>query len=160
MSLTDGDGPDSQVLGTLFAHRLLSKPEVITVLERMSSAGASVTDVIMNLGYLDKKRADGIANRLEPKCGFFDVRDFEPQDEAVSSISATFARNNQVLPVRLIRSRLVVAMFNPRDKSVLDRLSQQTGFKVVALASFEEETMAAIERWCSPTPFVVKGHGL
>src|SRR5207244_2925478 len=65
--------------------------------------------------------------------GFIDLKTSDVAQEALSLVAEEYARRHTLIPIAVSDRELRVAMWDPRDRKVIDTLEQKTRRKIVPL---------------------------
>ncbi|MCB0826591.1 MAG: Flp pilus assembly complex ATPase component TadA [Armatimonadetes bacterium] len=67
-----------------------------------------------------------------------------PTDEAIKTVTASYAKRQKVIPIRIEDGKLFVAMANPLDVFALDEMRMNTGLEIQPMIAVEEDVANAI----------------
>ncbi len=115
-----------QTLGELLVDRgIVSKQQIEAALAYQKSAGKPLGEILMELGFLaEDQLVEVLASQQHVET--WDLLANPPSPDAVSLVAGETCVNNLLVPVRIEGDSLTVAMRNPGDLSVIDRLSALT----------------------------------
>jgi len=104
-----------------------------------------IGEILVRLGHVD---AEKVAEALAVQAGleFVPSSKLEPEPEALKRVDGVTARVQGILPLRLDGDRLVVALADPLNLSVLDDLSLAAEGGVTAGVGESSSVLAAIEK--------------
>ena len=86
--------------------------------------------------------AKGRAFRLAP----FNAAKYMVDDHTFEKLDQEFCMENSVLPIGIVGGYYVVAVSNPFDVQLNQRIQEITGLKVTVLLSLERDTSAKLEK--------------
>ncbi|MBF0401520.1 MAG: Flp pilus assembly complex ATPase component TadA [Magnetococcales bacterium] len=142
-------------LGDLLVEKGIITPDQLqTALTEQKKSGESLGRLMIYLGFVSESvMRDLLAESLSQES--IDLREVLPQPEVLQLVPKAFAQRHGVLPVLFKAEErvLVVAMFNPLNVAVLDKLqallaaARLTGATVKPMLAGEGEISAAIDRF-------------
>jgi len=89
----------------------------------------------------------------------FNAFHFEPNDRTFEKLDQEFCEKNMVLPIGFVGDTFVVALTNPFDLTVINKVQEETRKKVVPLLAIEREIKAKLKMGDSEEPQVAEGFG-
>lgn len=121
---------------------LVTSRQLEEALSAQRRSGTFLGETLISLGAV---KAKDLGPLLAESLGlsYVNPRECEITQEIVDLVQESFIRERRVLPLREEDGRLVVAMVDPLDLSVLDDLKLITGMPVVPVLSLERELMPA-----------------
>ncbi|MDH7598393.1 MAG: GspE/PulE family protein [Sedimentisphaerales bacterium] len=122
------------VVSYIQKHRLLDEERLQQVVKQSKQTGATILSILKAENLLDEEqmaRVIAVANQIE----FIELNPEQIDPIVAHLVSEELANRHQLIPVRLDNGRLVVAMANPMNLVVRDRLEIKTGYKVVPVAA-------------------------
>jgi hypothetical protein len=141
-------------LGELLVERgLVDRGQLQQALDLQRRNGMRLGVALVSCGHIDESQ---LTRALGELLGIptLDLDGLEPEAEAVEMVSARFAAEHDVFPVRLRRDRgrrtLTVAMSDPMDMSALDELGFMTNARVEAVLASASDVDRAIRQVYGP----------
>lgn len=133
-------------LGELLVERdYISKQQVDAALAYQQAAGKPLGEIMVELGFLTEGQLiDVLAEQQQVET--WDLRAEPPDPEAVKLISGEFCLDNLLVPIRIEAESLIVAMRNPGDLSVVDRLSASTRMRIRPVQVSDSALASVLER--------------
>jgi len=123
--------PRSLRLGDILIERgVISEVQLSNSLRYQRDTGARLGEALVHLGYLSPEQ---IADALtwQGSYGLSALTEISPNPSAVVLLTEKFCRARQVLPIDLLKGRvLVLAMVNPTDVLTIDDVRLITGLEV------------------------------
>ncbi len=113
----------------LVSEGYISKDQLRIALTDQKKTGNKLVEALINLGFLDKNMAVGVVGDAVGVSSMSLVG-IVPDSSALALISESFARNNLVMPVSLVNDHLSLAMSNPEDILLLDKIKRQLKFNI------------------------------
>jgi general secretion pathway protein E/type IV pilus assembly protein PilB len=137
-------------LGDRLVHEgYVTKDELRIALTEQRRTGKKLGEVLVELGFMDEDTAREVVGDV---VGYSSIslKGVVPDPKALSLISETFARSNLVLPISLIGNELKVAMTNPDDILLLDKIRRHiksSSIRIRPVLAVEKEIQQAIDRY-------------
>ncbi|GAB6033846.1 GspE/PulE family protein [Galenea microaerophila] len=137
-------------LGDRLVHEgYITQDELRIALTEQRRTGKKLGEVLIELGFMDEETARKVIGDV---VGYSSVslRGIVPDPKALALIPEPFARANLVLPISLIDNVLKVAMSNPDDIILLDKIRRQiqsSAIQIQPLLATENEILEAIDRY-------------
>jgi hypothetical protein len=131
----------------LVKERIISEAQLEEALRNQVIFGGRLGTNLIELGYIT---AEQLAEYLSRSKGVPQIRPGELHSilpEVIALIPAEVAKKHQVIPVRLDKKRLTVAMADPGDLATVDKLSFMTGMYINPLVIPELMLIMALERY-------------
>jgi hypothetical protein len=131
----------------LVKERIITEAQLEEALRNQVIFGGKIGTNLIELGYLS---AEQLAEQLSrhkgvPQADPGDLHSISP--EVIALISAETAKKYQVLPVKLEKKRLTVAMTDPADLATIDKLSFMTGMYINPVVIPELLLIMSLERY-------------
>jgi hypothetical protein len=131
----------------LVKDKLVTEAQLEEALRNQVIFGGRIGTNLIELGYIT---ADQMAEYLSrhkgvPQARPGDLHSIPP--EVIALVPAEIAKKHQVLPIRLDKKRLSVAMADPSDLETIDKLSFMTGMYINPLVIPELMLIMALERY-------------
>ncbi len=135
----------SRIGQQLLAAGLISEEQLQTALEQQKKVRGFLGDILVRLGYV---KADLVGQILSANIGFpyVHLADIMLDSEALDLLPEEFQRAHLVCPFRLQNGQLHVAMCDPLDLSVVDKIALQTGRKVVQFLAMSQDIQDTHDR--------------
>ena len=137
-------------LGDKLVHEgYITQDELRIALTEQRRTGKKLGEVLLELGFMTEEE---VRTAVGTVVGYhsMSLEGVVPDPKALNLIPETFARSNIVLPISLIDNELKIAMANPEDIMLLDKIRRQIQTSTVqvrpVLAS-ENEILEAIDRY-------------
>lgn len=131
------------VLAVLVEEKLLDEQNIQSLLEAQASSGKSMLSLLKSRNLVDQDqltRLTAISNGIE----FINLTAEMIDPVAVRLVSYELARQHNLIPVRIEKDTLYVAMSSPLNLSARDTITTKTGYRVVPLAATAEAVAQAI----------------
>ncbi|MDZ7372334.1 MAG: type II secretion system ATPase GspE [candidate division KSB1 bacterium] len=135
-----------RLLDALVERGLLTAKQAENVLSEQRASGEPLYKVLERMGYVAPEAVlRTTAEILEVP--FVSLADYNVDPEALQSLSPELAHELKVLPLFRIGDVLTVAMTDPGDIAVIDRIHAHTGLEVEPAIATEEDILNAIETY-------------
>jgi len=142
----DRFGVRKKLLGQVLKEmKLLHEGQVQEALQVQKREGGQIGRVLVRQGHITEAQlmlALGRQSGME----VVDLREFEPQSDAVDKVDESIARPFQFVPVTFDGKTLVVAMADPMNKSALDDIRFTANCDVKGVVADGDHIAAAIEK--------------
>ena len=128
---------NDSVISYLLEENILAENELTELVESCQSTGKSLVSILKSRELIDKDqftRVTALSNGIE----FINLSSDMIDQMAVRLVPFDMARQHNLIPVRIEKDTLFVAMASPMNLSVRDSISRKTGYKVVPLAATGE----------------------
>lgn len=132
---------DNSVISYILQEHILVETELNELVEACEASGRSLISILKNRDLIDQQqltRVTALSNDIE----FIDLTSDMIDQMAVRLVPFEMARQHNLIPVRIEKDTLFVAMSSPMNLSVRDAITTKTGYKVIPLAA----TMEAIKQ--------------
>lgn len=137
---------------------LISEDEHQQVLEEAEQAGVTYTQALSK--FVDSRSLTLAKQAFEYGVSCILLEDVVPEDEATERVSASFAYRNKVLPVRLSKGTLTVAMADALDIRLIDEMRLVTDCEIEIVLADEGDIEAAIIRAYGKTAGAILSEGI
>lgn len=129
----------------LLKRGLISSDQLIEAEEMASRQGIRAEDALVRLGYVEES---DIASSQVQQFGFstIDLTQIEIKKDVISLVPESVSRENQVLPLRLDGDSLVVAINDPMNFAILDKLRFILNREIKCEVASNEAINSAINR--------------
>ena len=137
-------------LGDKLVHEGYITPDELRIaLTEQHRTGKKLGEVLVELGFMDEETAREVIGDV---VGYSSIslKGVVPDPKALSLISEPFARSNLVLPISLIGNDLKIAMSNPEDILLIDKIRRHiktASFRIRPVLATENEILESIERY-------------
>jgi len=131
------------VLAILIDENLVDEQSVRSLLDAEASSGRSLLSLLKSRSLVDQDqltRLTAVSNGIE----FINLTADMIDPVAVRLVSCDIARQHNLIPVRIEKDTLYVAMSSPLNLSARDAITTKTGYRVVPLAATAEAVSQAI----------------
>jgi type IV pilus assembly protein PilB len=125
---------ENSVISYLLQENILAETELNELVESCDESGRSLIGVLKNRDLIDPQqltRVTALSNNIE----FIDLTSDMIDQMAVRLVPFDMARQHNLIPVRIEKDTLLVAMSSPMNLSVRDAIATKTGYKVIPLAA-------------------------
>jgi type IV pilus assembly protein PilB len=142
----DRFGARKKLIGQVLKEmRLIHEGQVQEALGLQKKDGGRIGQVLVKMGAITE---DQLMVALGKQAGLevVDLRQFEPQKEAVSKVDESYARPFQMVPVSFDGKTLVVAMADAMNKAALDDIRFTANCEVQGVVAEPSQVAAAIEK--------------
>ena len=128
----------------LFNKGILSKAQLLEVFNFKKHNNEELSQIIINKGFAeDEDVIDCLAEFLN--IPFVQLQDYTVDPAVLEIVPKELSIKHKVFPVFKIENSLTIAMVNPGDVQVIDRLHRETGYEIEPAVSLERDVMKAIE---------------
>lgn len=135
-----------KTLGDLLVDRnLASRQQINAALAYQAAAGKPLGEIMLELGFVSESELT-TALAEQQQVDVWDLRMNPPDPEALRLLSAEFCVNNLLIPVQIIDSTLVVAMRNPGDLELVDRICSATRLRITAVQASDAALASVLQR--------------
>ncbi len=127
----------------LLEEKILDEPSVKKFVDECEASGKSIISVLKSKKLIDQDQLTKLTaktNGIE----FVNLSSDMIDPVAVRLVSYDVAHQNTLIPVRIEKDTLYVAMSSPLNFSVRDSITTKTGYKVIPLAATVEAVRQAI----------------
>jgi type IV pilus assembly protein PilB len=136
--------PATRIGEALVAEGVITDHQVRQAVDVQVHTGQFLGQIIVDLGFASAQRVGAHLSRyLGVK--YVDLNTIQPALEAVSLMPEDFIRSAQALPIRLLGDSLEVAMADPLDITVVDRIHLATEMRVLPVLTMAGELLRAID---------------
>ena len=129
----------------LLEAQLISEEQVNTALQVQEISGSRLGSILVEMGAVSEST---LLQFLSQQYGVptIDLSTCQVEAELLSMIPFDMAKKYTVVPVRKTGSRLMLAMVDPSNASVLDEIKFHVGVHIVPIVAMESDILAAIQR--------------
>lgn len=136
-----------QIVKILLAHEMLSPAQLREADEEVKKTGLSFSKALEKTGMINEVQLTQLIAQ-DAGIPFLDLLQYSISAEVIKLIPQKIARRYKLIPLFKVRDILTVAMTDPKDITVLDKLQQVSGVKdIEAVISTEEAILEAIEKY-------------
>ncbi|HTQ10157.1 MAG TPA: ATPase, T2SS/T4P/T4SS family [Fimbriimonadaceae bacterium] len=135
-----------QTLGELLVETgVVTKQQIEAALAYQAAAGKPLGEIMVELGFLTEGQLiEGLASQQHVES--WDLRSNPPDPEALSLISGEYCVDHHLIPVKVQGESLIVAMRNPGDLEIIDRLSSVTKMRIIAAQASDTALSSILQR--------------
>ncbi len=128
----------------LFNKGILSKAQLLEVFNFKKHNNEELSQIIINKDFAEDEDVIGcLAEVLN--IPFVQLQDYAVDPAVLEIVPKELSIKHKVFPVFKIENSLTIAMVNPGDVQVIDRLHRETGYEIEPAVSLERDVMKAIE---------------
>jgi len=128
----------------LLKKGILSKSQILEVFNFKKHNNEELSQIIINKGFAeDEVVVDCLSELLN--IPFIKLHDYAIDPAVLELVPQELSVKHKVFPVFKIEESLTIAMVNPGDVQVIDRLHRETGCEIEPAVSLERDVMKAIE---------------
>jgi len=128
----------------LLKKGILNKAQLLEVFNFKKHNNEELTQIITNKGLAeDEDVVDCLAELLN--IPFIQLHDYAIDPAVLELVPKELSVKHKVFPVFKIEDCLTIAMVNPGDVQVIDRLHRETGYEIEPAVSLERDIIEAIE---------------
>ncbi|MCK5173175.1 MAG: type II/IV secretion system protein [Planctomycetes bacterium] len=134
---------DDPIIAAILAENILDETVVKELVSTQAASGQSFISIIKSKNLVDKNqltKLTAVGNSIE----FITLSPDMIDSVAARLVSFELARQHDLIPVRIEKDSLYVAMSSPMNLSVRDQITTKTGYKVIPLAATTEAIGQAI----------------
>ncbi len=131
----------------LVMQRIITEAQLEEALKNQVIFGGKIGTNLIELGYLT---ADRLSEFLSKNKGVPSVTSQELQDippQVIALIPAEIVKKHQIIPISLEKKRLTVAMADPADLAIIDKLAFITGLYINPVVIPEILLITSMERY-------------
>ena len=129
----------------LLEDGMITEDQLKQGLARQSTSGEFLGEAVVSLGYITPGQ---IGPYMEEVTGFpfFDLAEQRIDDEVAQIIPETVCVSRRVIPFRVVKGRVHVAMADPLNLSIVDEIRSSIDQPVVPYLAFPNDVEEAIRR--------------
>ena len=134
---------DDPIITLLLEENILDEVGVQELLAEQSQSGKSLLSILKSRNLVNQDqltKLTAVTNNIE----FVNLSSDMIDPVAVRLVSFDWAKHHNLIPVRIEKDKLFVAMSSPLNLSARDMITTKTGYKVVPLAATAEAVKQAI----------------
>lgn len=131
----------------LVKEKIITEAQLEEALRNQVIFGGKIGTNLIELGYISTEKLSEALGRHKgvPQASAADIHSIPP--EVIALVPPEIAKKHQLLPIRLEKKRLTVAMCDPADLAAVDRLSFMTGMYINPVVIPELLLITALERY-------------
>lgn len=133
----------------LIADGYINQDQLRIALTEQRRTGKKLGEVLVYLGFMNETQAREVIGETTGYVSM-SLRGIIPDREALDMLTEPFARTHQVMPVSLRGDQLKIAMSNPEDILLLDKVRrnvQQPGIRIQPVLVSESEIQYSIDHY-------------
>ena len=127
----------------LLEEKILDEPSAKKLVDECEASGKSLISVLKSKKLIDQDQITKLTARTNG-IEFVNLSSDMIDAVAVRLVSYDVAHQNTLIPVRIEKDTLYVAMSSPLNLSIRDSITTKTGYKVIPLAATFEAVRQAI----------------
>jgi len=135
----------------LVSNRLLSKEQLEKALQIQRDHFQPLGQILVQEGFITEDRLLQACAAQKGVSAWFLHRD-PPSPDAIKLVPGNLCRSYQLIPVKLIGDRLILAMRDPNDIDALDMVRNACRMRVEPVLVSEDRLLKAINQFHSQTP--------
>ncbi|MCD6165834.1 type II secretion system protein GspE [candidate division KSB1 bacterium] len=136
---------DNRFSSILLDAGLITKQQLETAQKQAQSTGQDIGTTLMKLGYITQEdMLQAIAEQLD--IPYLDLENYEIDTKALQLVPSEIAYKYRVIPVFHIGNVLTLAMANPQDVTVIDKIRRLTKMEIEPAVATEAAILQAIEQ--------------
>lgn len=140
---------NSNLQERLVREHWIKPDEFLRAKDEQKKTGKSIFSCLIKLGYLNQPDVFRIFSE-SAGITFVNIADYSIKQEILNLISEEFYRENLIFPLFRIDQTLFVAMANPLDADLLNKLTNHTGLDVNPLLSSPCMIIEALDKHFGP----------
>lgn len=136
-----------KLLGEILLDKgFISKENLALAISEQKKSGTRLGQVLLKLGFVTEKQlAFALSQQLDIPLVDLDT---EPIDkEALSVLREDFVIKHKVIPLKLEKNVLKIAMVDPLDVYAIDEIHKMTEYKIETVISYERQVLQAIDKY-------------
>ncbi len=137
--MNENDG----IVSVLLEEEILDKEQVETLVTQHKTTGKNILTLLKNSSLVTSDQLTRLVARTN-NIEFINLSADDVDPMAARLVPFETARKKNLIPVRIERDRLYVAMSSPLDLPVRDSLAARTGYHIIPLAATEQAVRQAI----------------
>ena len=134
---------EDPTISFLLEEKILDEPSAKKLVDECEASGKSLISVLKSKKLIDQDQLTKLTARTNG-IEFVNLSSDMIDSVAVRLVSYDVAHQNTLIPVRIEKDTLYVAMSSPLNFSVRDSITTKTGYKVIPLAATVEAVRQAI----------------
>lgn len=134
---------ESPIISFLLEENIIGLQAIEQLISRCQETGKSLVSMLKSEDLVTSDQLTRLI-ALDNSIEFVQLTPDMIDQMAIGLISAETARQYNLIPVRIEKDKLLIAMSSPLNLSVRDAITTKTGYKVVPLAATQEAVSQAI----------------
>lgn len=133
----------------LIDSNLISEEDVVAGIQKQKELGKPLGEILIEEGLISEEQ---LIQSLGQQLGFpfVNLRQISISDEAMKTITEEIAKRYQVVPIKLDKRTLTIAIADPLNMTVIDNLSLLTGYKIDVVVATKRDIEWSINRYYVP----------
>lgn len=125
---------------------LITAEQLQEALRKQKTMGKRLGRVLVETGMATENSiANTLANQMD--IPFLNLNEESIPPEILTTIPEGIVRSHNLIPVKLDRNELLIAMIDPLDIFIIDEINYQTGYEIKVAISSESQVEAAIRHY-------------
>jgi len=130
----------------LVSKNIITKEQLAEALELQKKTGGLLAQIIVEKHWADEDKVyRALAERLDVP--FQSLLNMQIPLEAIAAVPGNLARSYILVPIKNEKDALTVAMIEPQNTFIIDRLRAVTGLKINTVLSARSEILITIEKY-------------
>ncbi len=139
--------PEKKLLGQMLIDEgLITEAELKKALEEQRKTGHFLGRILVDLGYVSEKDLKRVLS-LQAGVEMIDLKNTPIDQKAVEAFPSALAKTYQVMPIKLERNALTLAVGDTLSLNIQDDISFILGYKTKMVLADEEDIKEAIETY-------------
>ncbi|PKM66981.1 MAG: type II secretion system protein GspE [Firmicutes bacterium HGW-Firmicutes-2] len=128
----------------LLQYGIITEEQLQTALSHQKSDGGKIGETLISLGYVTKQNINEV---LEYQLGipYVDLTEYNIDKDATGVITETLARRHLLIPIKITKTELYVAMEDPLNIFAIDDVRIFSGKDIIPMLATEEQVLKAID---------------
>ena len=133
----------------LIDSNIISREDVLEGIQKQKKSGKPLGEILIEDGLITEEQ---LIRSLGQQLGFpfVNLRQIVISDEAMKTISEEMAKRHQVIPIKIDKRALTIAIADPLNMTVIDNLSLLTGYNIEAVVATKKDIEWSINRYYVP----------
>lgn len=122
---------------------VIDRMQLHAALGHQKQWGGKIGSILMEMGFIDEKSmASVLEKQLGEKCVYLD--DIEISPAAVNAVKPEIAKKYNIMPLKIEKNTLHLAVLDPTDIATLDEIGFILGVNIKPVLAMDSEIKAAI----------------
>lgn len=135
---------DNNLGQLLYEQGAVTDEQLTEALKEQQRTGRLLGKILVEMNFVKPEQITEALGK-QSDITFVDLSTYTTKQEVVALIPETVARDNKVLPLKMDRRELTVAVADPRNVAAIDKVSVLTGLRVKPVVADEEQLMSYID---------------
>lgn len=133
----------------LIDSHIVSREDVVQGIQKQKDLGKRLGEILIEDGLITEEQ---LIQCLGQQLGFpfVNLRQIVISDEAMKTISEEMAKRYQVIPIKLDKRVLTIAVSDPLNMTVIDNISLLTGYHIEVVVATKKDIEWSINRYYLP----------